>query len=262
MNTWHRATDLLLSEWTKLRTLRSTSYTLLVTIALGVGLGLLFSAAGAARYKTAGPAEQAAFDPTSTSMKSYILAQLAVGVLGVLVVTSEWATGMIRTSVTSVPRRGRLLAAKALVFAVVALAVGQIVGFAAFFVGQAVLAAQNVPHVTLGEPNVLRAVFGCGLYLAVIGLLGVALGTILRATAGALVVLVAVTLLLPTLATALPDTWENAFQKWWPTNAGSQIMAVQRSPDVFGPWAGYGVLGGFVAMVVAIAFLLFRSRDV
>lgn len=258
----YRVTDVLFSEWSKICSLRSTAYTLLATIALGVGLGLLFTAAGAAQYEDSSAADRLDFDPTATSIKSYIIAQLAVGVLGVLVVTSEYATKMIMTSMVSVPRRSWLLGAKAAVFAAVALVVGQIVGFAAFFVGQPVLDARDAPSVSLGDPGVLRAVFGCGLYLAAIGLLGIALGTLLRATAGALAVLVSVTLLVPTLVTALPTSWETNVQKWWPTNAGSQIMAVHRDPDMFGPWAGYGMLCAWVALILAIAFAVFRTRDV
>ncbi|WP_406290144.1 ABC transporter permease [Embleya sp. NBC_00896] len=257
----YRLTDVLYSEWSKIASLRSTAYTLLVTIALGVGLALLFSAAGAAEFKDASAADRLDFDPTATSTKSYIIAQLALGVLGVLVVTSEYATKMIMTSMVSVPRRSRLLGAKAVVFAGVALAVGQIVGFAAFLVGQPMLKGQEAPYVSLRDPGVLRAVFGCGLYLAAIGLLGVALGTLLRATAGALAVLVSVTLLVPTLVTALPGSWETNVQKWWPTNAGSRIMAVRRDPDLLGPWAGYAMLCAFVAVILAFAFAVFRGRD-
>ncbi|MEU1802450.1 ABC transporter permease subunit [Streptomyces sp. NPDC019937] len=258
----YRVTDALRSEWMKIRTLRSTAYSLLVTIGLGVGLGLLFSAAGAARYDAGTAADRAAFDPTAASVKSYILAQLPLGQLGVLTVTSEYATGMIRTSLTSVPRRTRLLAAKAAVFAVVALVVGQVVGFAAFLVGQPVLGAKGVPNASLGDPGVFRAVIGCGLYLAAIGLLGVALGTLLRATAGALAVLVSTTLLIPVISTAFPESWADVVATWWPTNAGSQIMAVRTDPDRLGPWAGYGVLLASVAVVVTMAFVVFRRRDV
>ncbi|MYW01875.1 ABC transporter permease [Streptomyces sp. SID3343] len=250
------------SEWSKLCSLRSTAYTLLVTIALGVGLGLLLSAAGAAGFKDASAADRLDFDPTASSTKSYLFAQLALGVLGVLAVTSEYATKMIMPSAVSVPRRSWLFGAKAAVFAGVALVVGQVVGFAAFFVGQPVLKAQQVPYVSLGDPHVLRAVFGCGLYLAAIGLLGVALGTLLRATAGALAVLMSFTLLVPTLTTALPGSWETNAQKWWPTNAGSRIMAVHRDPDMLGPWAGYAMLCVWVAVILAFAFALFRRRDV
>ncbi|MFI6376550.1 ABC transporter permease [Streptomyces sp. NPDC050546] len=258
----YRMTDVLRSEWMKIRTLRSTTYTLLVTIGLGVGLGLLFTAAGAAGYGSGSAGDKASFDPTATSVKSYILAQLALGQLGVLAVTSEYATGMMRTSLTAVPRRARLLGAKALVFCVVALVVGEIVAFAAFFAGQPVLRARDVPSASLGDPDVLRAVFGCGLYLAAIGLLGIALGTLLRATAGALAVLVSVTLLIPVISTALPGSWPNAVHKWWPTSAGSRIMAVHHDSEALGPWQGYGVLLAAVAVILAAAFVVLRRRDV
>ncbi|MEV5575197.1 ABC transporter permease [Spirillospora sp. NPDC052269] len=258
----YRVADALHSEWLKIRTLRSTAYTLLVTIGLGVGLGLLFTAAGAAGYDGGDADVRASFDPVATSLKSHILAQLALGQLGVLVVTSEYATGMIRTSLVSVPRRTRLLGSKAAAFFAVAMVTGQLVGFATFLAGQRVLAARHVPHVGLGDPHVLRAVFGCGLYLAVIGLLGVALGALIRSTAGALAVLVSTTLLIPVVANALPSRWADAAHKWWPSTAGGQIMVVHRQPETLAPWAGFGVLCLFVGLVVAVAFAVFRKRDV
>ncbi|WP_051468156.1 ABC transporter permease [Actinomadura oligospora] len=257
----YRVTDALRSEWLKIRTLRSTAYTLLVTVGLGVGLGLLFTAAGAAGYETGGADDHASFDPTATSLKSHILAQLALGQLGVLVVTSEYATGMIRTSLTSVPRRTRLLASKAAAFSAVALATGQLVGFTTFLAGQPVLAARHVPHAGLGDPHVFRAVFGCGLYLAVIGLLGVALGALIRSTAGALAALVTATLLIPVISTALPTRWADVAHRWWPSDAGGQIMAVRQDPEALGPWAGFGVLCLAVGMVLALAVAVFRERD-
>jgi ABC-2 type transport system permease protein len=260
----HTATtlaDALRSEWTKLRTLRSTVWTVLVTIALGVGFGALLSLAGARNYAELAPADRPSFDPTATSLAGHILAQLAIAVLGVLIVTSEYATGMIGTSLTVVPRRGRLLAAKAVVLTAVALVVGEIIGFGSFFVGQAVLAAQHTPHVGLGEPHVLRAVIGAGLYLAVMGLLGVAVGTLVRATAGALAIMVAVTLLVPAFIPALPDSWAHVVGRFWPTMAGNQIMTVLPDPHVLAPWAGFGLLCATVALVLAVALHVFRTRD-
>jgi len=171
------------SEWTKLRSLRSTVCTLLAAGVLAIGLSVLF-ANGAGRRLDA----QGGFDPTAVSLQSFILVQLAISVLGVLVVTSEYGTGMIRTSLTAVPRRGRLLAAKALVFGAVALVCGQVVAFTSFLVGQAILNRTGLRDAALGEPGVLRAVIGCGLYLAMIGLLGVAVGVLTRTTAGAIMI--------------------------------------------------------------------------
>lgn len=250
------------AELVKIRTTRSTAYTLLATIALGVGFSVLFSLGAGHRYASSTPARQAGFDPTAASLASHIVAQLAVGVLGVLVITSEYASGMIRTSLAAVPRRSRLLAAKATVFTAIALAVGCVVGIGAFVVGQRVIAGQGAPHAALLDPGVLRAVVGTGLYLALVGVLGVAVGTIVRATAGALAVIVTVTLLVPAFVPALPESWARFLGRWWPTMAGRQIMAVQHEAGAeLGPWAGLGVLAAAVGLTLGAAFVLFGSRD-
>jgi ABC-type transport system involved in multi-copper enzyme maturation permease subunit len=251
----------MLSELTKLRTLRSTIYTMILTVFLGVIIGFLFSEAGASAYLAADEEQRAGFDPTMTSLQGYIFAQLAIGVLGVLVVTSEYATGMVRTSVTVVPRRIRLLAAKATVFSLVALVIGNIVGFGAFALGQAHLGTRGAARADISDPAVLRAIIGCGLYLAAVGLIGVALGVLLRATAGALAVLIAIALLLPVLATALPASWQDPILKWWPTTAGSRVMTVVPEPAALSPWAGYAVLILFVAALLGAACLVLHRRD-
>ncbi|GAA3965061.1 ABC transporter permease [Actinomadura viridis] len=254
--------DAVRSEWTKIRTVRSTAYTLLGTVVLGVGAGALISLARGRQYGAATAEEQAAFDPAAVGLSGYILAQCAIGVLGVLVVTSEYATGMIGTSLAVVPGRSRLLAAKSAVFAMVALATGTITGFAAFLVGQRLLAGHGAPHMTLGDPQALRAVFGAGLYLALVGLFGVAAGTLLRATAGAFAVVVAVTFLVPAFIPVLPGSWARPMGRFWPTMAGRQIMAVHQDPALLAPWAGFGVMCAVVLVVLAAAFAVFRIRDV
>lgn len=254
-------TGVLLSEWTKLRSLRSTAYTLLAMAVLGGGLAVLISSGSGQAYPDLAPADRAAFDPTAESTRSYLAAQLAFGVLGVLVMTSEYATGMIRTSLTSVPRRERLLAAKAAVFTAVALVAGLVVGFGAFLLGQAALAATGAPHTTLAAPDVPRAVAGAGLYLAAIGLLGVALGTLLRSTAGGITVLVAVTLLVPAFGQGLPGGWGERLIKYWPSTAGARVMTVKSDPDMLTPWVGYGVLCATVVGALVAAFAVLRARD-
>ncbi|OLF15908.1 ABC transporter permease [Actinophytocola xanthii] len=244
------------SEWTKLRSLRSTAFTLLTAAVLAVGLSVLFSS-GAVRNG----AEEGGYEPTTASLQSFVLLQVVIAVLGVLVATSEYATGMIRTSLTAVPRRGRLLAAKALVFSAVGLVVGQLVAFGSFLVGQAVLAASDGRYATLGDPTTLRAVIGCGLYLAMIGLLGVAVGVLVRATAGAVVAMIAVTLLVPLLTTALPAPVAEAVARFGPFGAGTRVMAVDPDPVLLSPWAGFGVLCLWVFATLAAAAVVLGRRD-
>lgn len=250
--------NLLRSEWTKFRSLRSTWLTAAATVLLGVGIGALASSGQARGYPDLDPGT---WDPTEASLTSTIVAQLAIGVLGVLVITAEYATGLIQPSVVAVPRRGRLLAAKAGVFAVVAVVLGQLIGFTSFLVGQAVIAGAGVPHATLDQPGVLRAVVGSGLYLAAIGLLGLGLGTVFRSTAGAIGALVSLTLLVRLIVPALPVSWASWMERYWPTTAGEKIIAVLPPPEALGPWPGFAVLAGFVAVVCAAGYAVLRTRD-
>ncbi|GIJ52107.1 ABC transporter permease [Virgisporangium aliadipatigenens] len=247
------------SEWTKFRSLRSSVYTALLTVAIAVGMGMLISSGQARGYLEATPEERASFDPTNLSLGAcFYLAQLAIGVLGVLSVTSEYATGMIRTSLAFVPRRGMFLAAKAVVYGGAAFVLGQVAAFAAYFSGQAMLAEGGAPHTSLGDPFVLRAVAGTGLWLTGVALIGVALGVLLRATAGAFAVLVAVTLVLPLVAGLLPE-W---FGRWWPTMAGLSVTNVVPNPDLLGPWQGMGLYWSCVAALLGVALAVLRRRDV
>ncbi|MGC4946610.1 ABC transporter permease [Streptomyces sp. DT224] len=253
--------QLLMAEWAKLFTLRSTTFTFLTALALGTGLGLLFSASGAREFRAASAAAQQDFDPVASSLGSYIFAQLAFAAVGVSVFASEYATGTISTSLTSVPQRGRLMAAKIIAFATAALAVGQVIGFLSFLGGQMILSSKHVPHASLGEPLVLRAVAGCGLYLAAVGLLGLAFGALVRSATLGLVLVTVVTLVIPTLSNTLPHAWEAWLQKWWPPNAAAQVMAIKQPADALGPWGGLLLLLLLVGAALVAAAVAFRTRD-
>ncbi|HVQ95802.1 MAG TPA: hypothetical protein VMU51_32555 [Mycobacteriales bacterium] len=255
--------DAVRSEWTKLRSIRSVRFILLATVVYGIGFGAGISYAFGRDYGTLDAAGKAAFDPTAISLNSYALAQLGIAAMGAILITVEYATGGIQAVLTAVPRRSRVLAAKSTVCALVALPVGTLIGFGAFLLGQAVLAQQGAPHVTLGSPDALRAVFGDALYLTAVGVLGVAVGTLVRSTAGAVTLLAAVMLIIPTISRPLPDAVAHLLMKFWPANAGSQVMATQHDPaTALGAWPGFAVLAGFVAIVVGLAFRVFRTRDV
>jgi hypothetical protein len=196
------------SEWTKLRGVRSTYWTLLAAVGAAVGISALISSIYVSRYSTLSLAEKAQFDPTSFSLNGVFLAQLAIGVLGVLVITSEFSTGAIRSTFAAVPHRRAVLAAKATVFTAVTLVVGLVSCFAAFFVGQAILSSQGI-QASISDPGVLRAVAGSGLYLAVLGLFALGIGTLIRHSAGAIAALFGIILVLPGLVAALPASWSN-----------------------------------------------------
>jgi ABC-2 type transport system permease protein len=252
--------DVLRSEWTKLRSVRSTFWALTVTVVLGVGLGAAISAAAAHGYARSSVSGKLSWDPTALSLAGMAIAQLGIAVLGVLCISSEYSSGMIRASLIAVPKRGRLLAAKSLVFAVVTFVVGEVTSFAAFFVGQALISG-HAPHAALGDPGVARAVVGGGLVLAALAVLSVAAGALLRHPAAAIAAMLAVTLVLPGIAQALPDSWRNPVTEFWPTYAGGQLTTVYQSAHTLQPWPGFGVLCLFVAIVYAIAWTLLDRRD-
>jgi ABC-2 type transport system permease protein len=245
------------AEWIKLRSLRSTWYTLAGLFAVGLGITVLAMNAAGKQYA----AEPQAWDPGGRSLTSYIVAQLIIGVLGILVVTSEFATGLMRTSLLATPRRHRLLAAKVVVAAAVAVVAGQVLMFAAFFAGQAVLAGQGLPHAGLGDPRVLSAVAGGGLYLTAIALLAVGLGALVRATAGALAILVGIVFLVPAVASLFP-AWLQGVFLFWPTLGAAAVFKTVPDPAFPHPWLNLGGLCLGVAGVLAAAFVTFRRRDV
>ncbi|MEU4192150.1 ABC transporter permease [Kribbella sp. NPDC026611] len=249
------------AEWVKLRSLRSTWYTLGTLLVLGLGITTLTMSSMHRQYFEASPADRAAWDPTGQSLKTYIVAQLVVGVLGILIVTSEFATGLIQTTLAANPRRSRLLAAKSLVATVVAAAAGQLLMFAAFLLGQAVLAAQDVPSASLGDPGVFSAVIGGGLYLSAIALLALGLGAIMRATAGALATLVGIVFLVPALSGLFPS-WLHGVLACWPTLGAAAIFNTIPDPAYPHPWLNLGGLWLGVLAVLAAAFFVFRKRDV
>jgi ABC-2 type transport system permease protein len=253
-------TDVVRSEWRKLRTVRSTYWSLLAAALLVVGLGAVFSLAYASNYHSLSASAKATFDPTVTSLSGVWFGQLAIGVLAILSITAEYSTGTIRPSLAAVPHRGRMLAAKVTVFTGVTVAVGEAASFAAFFAGQPLLAGR-APHAALGDPGVLRAIAGGGLYLGAVGLFSVAIGVLIRHTAGAITIMAAVAFVVPTVLVALPASWQGPIGRWLPTNAGSTLWSVRHVAHMFTAWTGFGVFLGYTAVLLAWAFVVFARRD-
>jgi hypothetical protein len=249
------------SEWTKLRSVRSTVWTLVATFGITVGFGLLFSLAYVSRYDHLSLHERLTFDATAQSLRGLFLAQVAIGVLGVLFLTSEYATGAIRATMSAVPQRRLLLGAKAAVFAVVAVPVAMVSAFTAFFAGQAVLDGKNV-GVALSDPGVLRAVLGTGVYLAMIGLLALAIGAIVRRTAGAIATLFGLVFVLPLLTQALPSPWNDDISKFVPGGLGAALYSVRADGNLLSPGVAFLVLVVWVAVAFTIATVLIERRDV
>jgi ABC-2 type transport system permease protein len=250
----------LVSEWVKFRSLRSSAVALVAAFGAIVGFGCLFSAVVASRWPQLEPAERLRFDPTEVSLRGAFLAQLIIGVLGVLMVTGEYSTGMIRASLSAAPKRLPVLWAKILVFAVVSFVVTTVASIIAFLAGQALMSGQHI-NTTLGAPGVLRAVVGAGLYLTGVGLLGVALGWIIRHSAGAIGTLFGLLLILPLLASALPDSWGRHIVPYLPNNAGQQIMAIRVGPESLAPWTGFAWFCGYLVVGIVAAAVLLTRRD-
>jgi ABC-2 type transport system permease protein len=257
------AADALGMEWVKFRTVRSTYWTLLFAVVATIGVGALVCVVHVNRFGHLSPGDRLEFDAVRFSLAGVQLAQLAIGVLGVLVMTNEYTTGVIRATFAAVPQRRTVLAAKALVFAVVVFVVGEIASFAAFFVGQSILASKNL-NVHIGDPGVLRAVIGGGLYLTVLGLFALGLGSLVRHTAGAIATFFGLLLVLPGIVAALPQSWQDAIDKWLPVNAGEAIFRHGHQLGTghsLGPWTGLGVFCAYAAVALIAAAVLLVRRD-
>jgi ABC-2 type transport system permease protein len=248
------------SEWIKFRSLRSSFYTLLAAVVATIGLGALFAAVVANRWTQMDAGERARFNPTDLSLRGVFLAQLAIGVLGVLIITGEYSTGMIRATLGAVPTRLPVLWAKAAVFAVVSLITTAIAALAAFLVAQALLSSQHI-QASLSDPGVIRAIIGTALYLTVVGLLGVGLGFVLRNTAGAISALFGMLLVLPVLGAVLPSSWAPHIVPYLPSNAGQAVMTVHPDSGTLAPWTGFGVFCIYAVAAVAAAAVLLKRRD-
>jgi ABC-type transport system involved in multi-copper enzyme maturation permease subunit len=273
---------LLATEWTKIRSVRSTVWTLIIFAVVSLGLTGLFtwltihalnSGRNDARSATI------AADPVNFILGTGLgLGQLAICVLGVLVITSEYSSGAIRASLLAVPRRYPMMLAKALVFAVLVIIIGEIVAFCSFFIGAvlvngetftetAKVAGQSVTvhrtlSVSLSQPGVLRAVVGSGLYLTVLGLFALAIGGLIRHTAGAITAVIGMVLVIFPLAGLLPDSWGAHIHAYLPTVAGQLITQDKPSAgQLLSVWQGFGVFCAWTAILLAAAIFLLQRRD-
>lgn len=260
----YRFSGLLRSEWTKLRTVRSTLWSLVATVVAVVGIGAIATAVTGAHWQT-NLADHIGFDPTRRSLAGLFLGQMAIGVLGVLAVSAEYSTGTIRATLAAAPRRPEVLAAKVVVFGAVALVVSEVLSFAAFFLGQALL--HPAPSATIGQPGVARAVVGTGLSLAVLGLFALGLGTILRHTAGSIFAYVGVLLVFPLILQAFPTSLQHALLRYMPLLITQNMAGTHADvrdfggAPLFGAWAGFGVLVAYTVALLVVGGVLLQRRD-
>ncbi|CAL9531331.1 hypothetical protein SUDANB58_04052 [Streptomyces sp. enrichment culture] len=247
------------SEWTKIRSVASTVWTLSLAAVVTIALGMLISALSRSEYGDMGPQDRLSFDPTFTSFAGMSLGQLAMIVFGVLVVANEYSSGMIRTSLAAVPQRGTFLFGKVAVASLLALVVGMATSFAAFFLGQAMLGDLKA---SIGDPGVLRAVIGGGLYMTLIAMFSMGIAAMLRSPMLSLGILMPFFFLISSVLGTV-DVTQKAGQ-FLPDQAGSKIMQVVLPADddtPYGPWGGLGIMVLWVAAALIGGYVVLKRRD-
>jgi ABC-2 type transport system permease protein len=253
----------LAAEWTKFWSLRSTWITLAVSLLFLVAIGVIAALTYSpelASTPAPGPAPDIASDPVGLALTGSTFASLAVGVLGVLVSAGEYTTGLIRSTLAAVPSRLPVLWAKAMLYGATAFVVTAAGAIVAFVLGSPLLSGEPIA-LGLGDDGVLRSLLGAGLYLGLVGVLGVALGSLLRSSAGAIAMLAGVLLILPGLASLLPDSWSDTIGPYLPSNAGGAVMALHHTTGSLGPWTGLGVFAGWVALTLTAAAVRLVKTD-
>jgi ABC-2 type transport system permease protein len=277
------------SEFTKLRSVRSTYWTIASLVIVSVGFAAIAGFAIANNLHN-NPANKAGMDATQASLGAFFeLGQLIIAVLGALTITSEYSTGMIRTSLTAMPRRGTVYAAKLAVFTTVALAVSLVTSFIAFFVGQAAMSGSGVSASLLhsitipanaivnGSPNsvtfsgtivispgtVLTAIIGTALFVTTVALIAFGLGSIIRHTAGAVTSAIGLMFVLPIIVQLLPNTWRWDVVRFFPDAAGRVLSVTvgQHNPHLWSAWPQFGVTLAYAAVLLGAGAYLFRKRD-
>ncbi|WP_329343460.1 ABC transporter permease [Streptomyces sp. NBC_01352] len=253
------------SEWAKFWSLRSSW----ITLGVAVFLLILFGAVASYTYSPdavdtsgpPGPGNGGDSDAISLALTGVTFASLAIGVLGVLLSAGEYTTGMIRSTLAAVPRRLPVLWSKAAVIGPIALFLTALGALAAFLLGTPGLDGEKIA-LSLSDDGVLRSLAGAGGYLALVAVFGVALGMLLRSSAGAIAALVGVLLILPGLASLLPDSWYDTVSPYFPSNAGSAVYALHQSSDALSPGAGIAVFAGWVALTLVGAAVRLVRTDV
>lgn len=248
------------AEWIKFRSVRSSIMGVLVFVVLTLGLGALITVAVRSHWHENNPVNRLAFDPVSTSLAGTIFAQFAVGVIGVLIISSEYSSGSIRTSLAAVPNRVRLAASKLIILAASIFVVSEIVCFMAFLLGQAIFRGV-VPTDSLGSGPVLRSVVLAGVYLTLLAVFGFGLGLILRQSAACISVFTSLLLVLPIIVLFLPQSWQDAFSKYEPSALGRAMMSTTPPAQMFGAWTALLVLAIYVIVTLGVGTMLLQRRD-
>jgi ABC-2 type transport system permease protein len=248
------------SEWTKLWSLRSTRWSLFLAFLSQAGLGPLIALIEMSRWSHLSFQDRLTINPIDHSLGGWHLAQLAIAILAVMTITGEYHTGMIRSSLLAAPKRLPVLWAKLIVFCSVTLVLMLIAAFIGFLGGQAIFTEHHV-NVALSAPHALRTVVGAALFTTMTGALCIALGTIVRRTAGGIALFVGVFFVLPGLIEILPSDTANGIHPYLPNNAGGGIAQAIQDPHMFSPWGGFLLFCGYTVVVIIIAARLLLQRD-
>jgi ABC-2 type transport system permease protein len=252
----------LLSEWTKLRSVRSTLWSLGVGFLLTIAFPLIFAFVTRSHWGSMSPQERASRQPLDIALAGVNVAQLAIAVLGVLLITAEYSTGSIRSTFTAVPKRLPVLWAKVIDYAVVSFVLMVPAVLISFFATQAILVNIHHLRISFSEPGVARSVLGGALYVMLVGMFALALGAIVRNTAGGIALFAGIFFVIPPLMNILPLSWNNAISEWLPSVAGRQLFSLQHAPHTLTPLAGGLLLVAYCAVALAIAAVLLVRRDV
>ena len=255
---------LLRAEWTKIRSVRSTVWSLIAFVVVAIGFSALVSSVISHNWNSPGNHpnhERLLNDPTAVIFGAGLgIGQLAIGVLGVIVISSEYSTGAIRASLLAVPHRLPVLVAKGLVWAALDLVVSAVTVCIVFFMSSAILHSHVA--ISLSGPGVAKAVVGAILYLTVLGLFAMAIGGLIRHTAGAIAIVVALVIVVPPLVGLIPGTIANHVHGYLPTVAGQLVAQTSQQPaDVLSGWQGFGVFCAWTIVLLAACGWLLIKRD-
>jgi ABC-2 type transport system permease protein len=250
-----------LSEWTKFRSLRSTLWSLGVGVLLTIGFPLLFAWITGMRWSHMSPGDRAGRHPLDIALVGVNISQLAIAVLGVLVITGEYSTGMIRATLLAVPKRLPVLWAKLAVYAAVSLALMVPAVLVAFFGSQQILSGYHILQISFGDAGVARAVLGGAVYVTLVGVFALGVGAAVRNTAAGIATFVGIFFVIPPLMNVLPTNWNNAISQYLPPNAGRQLFALHHAAHTLTPLAGGLLMLAYCAAAVGVGAVILLRRD-
>ena len=252
----------LLSEGTKLRSVRSTAWSLVAGFLLTIAFPVVFAFVTRSHWHSMSPGDRRGRHPLDIALAGVNVAQLAIAVLGVLLISAEYSTGSIRSTFTAVPRRLPVLWAKLLDYAVLSFVLMVPAVLVSFFATQAILTSIPQLQISFTQAGVARSVLGGAVYVTLVGIFALAIGAIVRNTAGGIAAFAAIFFVLPPLMFTLPTSWNNAISQYLPSEAGRQIFALQHAAHTLRPLTGGLVLAAYCAAAIVIAAVLLVRRDV